>query len=126
MNAELKAKWVEALRSGKYQQGREQLNEADQLFCCLGVLCEIEGLDKFYENMDRVGYRFPTDEIDRALLPEKYRRTIGLDTLTQHESRDSLTGKVVGHFTQHEYCMYMNDTEKRTFAEIADVIEREF
>ena len=33
-------RWVEALRSGKYKQGRERLNKNGK-FCCLGVLCEI-------------------------------------------------------------------------------------
>jgi hypothetical protein len=41
MDAELKAKWVEALRSGKYQQLTPGgLREGDR-FCCLGVLCDI-------------------------------------------------------------------------------------
>lgn len=43
MNPELKAKWVEALRSGEYQQGVMYLKR-DGCFCCLGVLCEVAGL----------------------------------------------------------------------------------
>ena len=35
-------RWVDALRSGEYKQGRNFL-ERDGKFCCLGVLCEIEG-----------------------------------------------------------------------------------
>lgn len=44
MNAQLKAKWVEALRSGKYLQTQHQLKD-DVGFCCLGVLCDIQGAD---------------------------------------------------------------------------------
>lgn len=40
MNPELKAKWVAALRSGKFQQGRGQLRKGDE-YCCLGVLCKV-------------------------------------------------------------------------------------
>jgi hypothetical protein len=40
MNAELKQKWVEALRSGKYPQGINYLR-TDQGYCCLGVLCDV-------------------------------------------------------------------------------------
>lgn len=40
MNAELKAKWIEALRSGKYKQGAEGLQSSNGTFCCLGVLCD--------------------------------------------------------------------------------------
>lgn len=42
MNPEWKKKWVEALRSGKYKQGKEALCFGDK-YCCLGVLCEIAG-----------------------------------------------------------------------------------
>jgi hypothetical protein len=34
-------KWVEALRSGKYEQGRNRLKTAHNEFCCLGVACEL-------------------------------------------------------------------------------------
>lgn len=41
MEPELKGKWVEALRSGKYEQGQGSLRSADNRFCCLGVLCDL-------------------------------------------------------------------------------------
>ena len=37
MDKKLKVKWVEALRSGKYEQGRHYL-ESEGRYCCLGVL----------------------------------------------------------------------------------------
>jgi hypothetical protein len=46
MRKVVKQKWVEALRSGDYKQGKMQLHivgkgkKKDQ-FCCLGVLCDI-------------------------------------------------------------------------------------
>lgn len=40
MNKEIKQRWVEALRSGKYKQGKAALRRKDR-FCCLGVLCDI-------------------------------------------------------------------------------------
>jgi hypothetical protein len=40
MNPEIRAKWVAALRSGKYKQGRKALRDGDT-FCCLGVLCDL-------------------------------------------------------------------------------------
>ena len=42
MDAEMKAKWVEALRSGKFEQATEQL-KSDGGYCCLGVLCIVAG-----------------------------------------------------------------------------------
>ena len=40
MNKEVKDKWVAALKSGKYKQGRGQLN-GESGYCCLGVLTEV-------------------------------------------------------------------------------------
>lgn len=43
MNRELRDRWVAALRSGKYTQGRRKLrNTQNNTFCCLGVLCDLE------------------------------------------------------------------------------------
>ena len=36
----LHEEWIEALRSGEYQQGRRYLKKGDN-YCCLGVLCEL-------------------------------------------------------------------------------------
>lgn len=33
-------KWVDALRSGEYEQGKEYL-EDDNKYCCLGIACSI-------------------------------------------------------------------------------------
>jgi fatty acid-binding protein DegV len=39
MDKDIKAKWLEALRSGRYRQGEGALR-VDDKFCCLGVLPE--------------------------------------------------------------------------------------
>lgn len=41
MDAEIKRKWIEALRSGKYAQGRGSLRVGENAYCCLGVLCDL-------------------------------------------------------------------------------------
>ena len=41
MDAELRDKWVAALRSGKYKQGQINLRSSDDRFCCLGVLADV-------------------------------------------------------------------------------------
>ena len=40
MKPEIKERWLIALRSGNYQQGKGQLKDGDR-YCCLGVLCDI-------------------------------------------------------------------------------------
>lgn len=49
MKKDIMEKWVAALRSGEYTQGRTQLRTESidgktSGYCCLGVLCEISGL----------------------------------------------------------------------------------
>lgn len=41
MDAMWKARWLEALRSGEYEQGQDALRSVDDKFCCLGVLTDI-------------------------------------------------------------------------------------
>ena len=45
MNQEIKAQWVQALRSGEYEQGKSALHiisgDGKHTYCCLGVLCEL-------------------------------------------------------------------------------------
>jgi hypothetical protein len=44
MDAQLKAKWVEALRSGEYEQCRDELTDGFG-FCCIGVGYQVLGED---------------------------------------------------------------------------------
>lgn len=51
MNKELKKEWCKALRDegkhkGLYKQGRVHLNNNNEMYCCLGVLCEIAKVPK--------------------------------------------------------------------------------
>ncbi len=55
---EFKDKWVKALRSGDYEQGRERLISEDKCtYCCFGVSCIISGFTKLeiygYSIIDR-------------------------------------------------------------------------
>ena len=40
MDKELRDRWVAALRSGRYKQGKWDLRDGDK-FCCLGVLADL-------------------------------------------------------------------------------------
>lgn len=40
MDQRVKEKWIAALRSGNYEQGRSALRSGNQ-YCCLGVLCDL-------------------------------------------------------------------------------------
>ncbi|WP_024516788.1 hypothetical protein [Bradyrhizobium sp. Tv2a-2] len=104
MDAELKAKWVKALRSGKYQQARGQLKDGDR-YCCLGVLCDIAGRGEF-ETRDRLGDSFVYNgDRTQGTLPEQLSVEIELSPIAEST------------------CWKMNDQRFLTFPEIADWIE---
>jgi hypothetical protein len=67
MNPEVKSKWLEALRSGKYKQGQRRLRTADK-FCCLGVLCDVLDSSKWRNKW----------EDSNVLLPRDVSRAVGL------------------------------------------------
>lgn len=43
MDKDIKEKWVKALRSGEYKQGRGALIDGDGAMCCVGVLAHVMG-----------------------------------------------------------------------------------
>lgn len=43
LDPEFKAKWVAALRSGEYRQGKGWLHN-NGTYCCLGVACKVVGI----------------------------------------------------------------------------------
>jgi hypothetical protein len=76
LNAELKAKWVAALKSGEYKQGQGVLyDEEHGTHCCLGVLCRVAGVDP---NDGRLTYKGDKNEVG-WLVPPKLAAEVGLD-----------------------------------------------
>lgn len=51
-------RWANALRSGKYFQGRGRLRVGNT-FCCLGVLCDINGEQTFEYHTMPQAYDYP-------------------------------------------------------------------
>jgi hypothetical protein len=72
---EVKAKWIDALRSGKYEQGRGQLRSKDDEYCCLGVLLDILSPDAWVLNTEHGCYQSLDDRI--SVLPNYIENEIG-------------------------------------------------
>lgn len=103
MDKDLAMKWVDALRSGKYEQGKERLRTLDDKFCCLGVLANIENLKwSIDKNNEYICYGI---DGHRAQLPPYI------------ESKVFKNGSSQGLFVM------MNDAQDKSFNEIADYIE---
>lgn len=110
MNAKLKARWIKALRSGRYKRGTGALcrvsPKGNKKFCCLGVLCDIEHV-KFSDPDSQYGAR--SYSFGRA--------GHSLDFL-----RGRL-GKAVGEEAQQTLAE-MNDAPRGSFKRIANWIEK--
>lgn len=111
MNPEIKARWLEALRSGRYAQTKRTLRDENG-FCCLGVLCDVVAPDlglQWKENLVN-GSRFNIAN-SISLLPTAVMAATGL--LHADAVLDSGLSLIE-----------LNDNG-HSFSEIADIIEKE-
>lgn len=99
MAPDLKARWIEALRSGRYEQGSGRLRSYRNTFCCLGVLCDV--LDPTRWDAKRTVYaEWNTASLDQRLLDE-----VDINYVTQ------------------DRLIALNDSDHKNFDEIASWIE---
>lgn len=119
MNPELKAKWVEALRSGQYQQGSYHLRSEKDEYCCLGVLCAIfPGVTWELRTLPDKGSVYTAKVSPTELYPDG---SIALSSYTYLPRRIS---EEVGISQMEQQTLgRANDIEQLSFAEIATYIE---
>lgn len=104
MDQKIKQQWVEALRSGRYRQGKGSLR-AEGAYCCLGVLCDVVGEVPIDEDED-FGY-------DKS-LPINVAEMVGLG--------DVLDPIVTVDDGYNTHLSSLND-DGLPFTKIADLIE---
>ena len=105
MNSSVKQIWINALRSGKYEQGQGSLNE-DGKFCCLGVLTDLfirETNQEWEEHYDNC-FAF---EDSFCFLPPSVQEWARLNNAPQVNGRS----------------LPMINDEGASFEELADLIE---
>jgi hypothetical protein len=130
MKKDIAKKWVKALRSGKYKQGKsflKQFNSKGQpKHCCLGVLCELYN-DTMKKNHKRtISVKFHDDSHlyygyvkfanKDGSLPAVVRKWAGI-------KNEMGTFSYTERIFKHTKCLAdLNDTGKK-FSTIADIIE---
>ena len=108
MDQEFKPEWLEALRSGKYKQGRKNLRN-NRGYCCLGVACEVAGIPRQKVNSYKSQYIFQGSTYDAPVI----------GTVAHPPSNwKGLSDAAIDHLIE------MNDTIKASFSEIADWVEQ--
>lgn len=117
MNPAVKAKWLEALRSGAYKQASGVLRTSADSYCCLGVLSQLasdEGIIP-QPSIFNGTYRWTSEAGNSGnmyLIPEVM-EWAGLESAS-------------GELRTEDYSMNlsrMNDSGEHDFESIADMIE---
>jgi hypothetical protein len=109
MKPEVKARWVAALRSGEYEQGRGRLlqvtDDGRYAYCALGVLCDLASTHYTASKIDTGTICIPHGVFSWAFAP---RVVPCLSLFVDGE----------------EYPISMlNDLRRLTFSKLADLIE---
>jgi hypothetical protein len=126
MNTKVKQLWIDALRSGRYQQGCGHLCKLDpdtgvQEFCALGVLCELanqHGNVKKTNGGDSIAYYGRAEH--HVVPPDEVIEWAGMRYF------NPVVEVVDARYSSSKCGVHMstvNDELGFTFAEIADIIE---
>lgn len=136
MDQSIKEKWVEALRSGDYEQGTGALRQKNErtgteTFCCLGVLCDIveDEIDGEWKEWSDVTYEFiagPDTKWDHMteVLPNPVRDYAGLNDNEPSVRVPDVTGDRTLSAVVTELNDGLGEFSQHSFDEIADAIER--
>jgi hypothetical protein len=126
MHQERTKKWIEALRSGEYEQTTGELRTWDPekqgyRFCCLGVLCELYRQSPEAEaNVTFTGWETNTsrfiarDDVEDGTLPIPVQEWIGMD---------SGDPDIYDEFFDYVSIVDLNDSRRYTFPVIAGLLE---
>jgi hypothetical protein len=132
MNQEIKAKWLEKLRSGNYPQAKGALytredEDGNEGYCCLGILCEVlveDGLIRKDLSGEKAAYgteeEFEEGYYEKAFPPQSVVDRADLLESNPEVSVPELAGED-GKVTLSS----LNDSYGYTFARIADLIEKQ-
>lgn len=120
MNPYWKEKWLQALRSGEYEQGVDKLLDQGK-YCCLGVLCDIVAdEDSKVEWSDNMFIIAPDEDTDDYEYCEELLHPYVRD-IAELEDDNPLI-ELEGN---RKTLTYLNDKKRFTFKEIADIIEEQ-
>ena len=117
---DIKEKWLEALRSGRYRQGKNCLRNLYDEYCCIGVLLDVIDPTRWIRKENCYSW-----ENEDAVLPKSLQNQYGLKSTiiieplkTQYKD-DNYDRCTINDLT----CA--NDVACYNFKQIADIIEQQ-
>jgi len=119
MREEIKKKWVDALRSGEYKQGRGNLRPTEDTHCCLGVLCDLYKQTRHRGKWVSNDFDYPVFDFfiggkhESNELPPEVIRWAGL----------TLSNPVIRINKKDSSLADLNDSKNSNFKKIAKIIE---
>ena len=128
MNTQIKQKWIDALRSGKYEQGSEKLRTVTG-YCCLGVLCDLYSQDHNTQwdfrgneetNLQPMDYWYFGDQSE--FLPESVMNWAELKTHNPTVRVDVEDNEDEDNWSYTDHLSDVNDSGYN-FSQIANIIE---
>lgn len=134
INEENMDKFLAALRSGEFQQGQWLMNDSDEHFCCMGVMAELAHRDGAVSKDNRFSavmyggfdHLPPRNVVEWVGVPAEnvYDREEGNGFVNIRLFNTGLEcSKTYRDFVT---ASELNDTHGLSFAEIADLFEKEF
>jgi hypothetical protein len=131
MNTEVKQKWIDALRSGKYEQGSEKLRSVTG-YCCLGVLCDLyskeQGAEWEFRGITETNLQ-PKDywyfEGESEFLPDSVREWAGFNVNNPSVRVDVTDNDDEDDWFYNDEIANLNDSGY-TFNELSKLIEQQF
>lgn len=98
--------WIEHLESGWYKQGKYQLRDSNDNFCCLGVACNVYAINKpNVAKKQQFKLEFMTHDVD---LPLDVKNYFGIS------------------YTEENILIDLNDKERQSFNQIARYLRNKY
>lgn len=125
-------KWIEELQSGKHKQGRGQLGDLHQGFCCLGLACSLiipndynpfDGIE--YSLKDKLGLLEDTGSVDGVSDAMYQTEVTDIPTNVGDGQKRPYIKITNNKRTEYVACLTKaNDDHKLSFRRIAGLLKR--
>jgi len=117
LDKDVKDKWLTALRSGEFKKGKGYLRNKNDMYCCLGVFCEINDIPKMIHTDGHYEYNGNPGSFSSA--------NTFYNVLGKYGDFQAFEIKISTHDHYYDNLAVINDNTE-TFEDVIEVIEKYF